>query len=509
MPKSKVITAEEAAALVESGSTLAISGSGGGLGEPTALMRALGERFASQGTPKELTLCHATGLGDQDTIGNDLLAYEGLVRRDIAGHLGMAPKMAKLISENKLEAYNFPQGVLCHMFAAVAGKKPGVITKVGLGTYIDPRLEGGKMNEVTTEDLVRVVEFDGEEWLYWRRFHFDVAFIRGTTADELGNISFEEEGALLEGIHVAQAVRNCGGVVIAQVKYLAEAGSLDPMQVRIPGIYVDHIVVDPKQKQTTLDDFNPAFNGRVRVPMASIKPRPLDAKKVISRRAAQELFEGAVVNLGFGVPDGIAAVAAEEGILDQFTLTVEQGAVGGQPAGGVIFGVAYNPQAIISEVDQFSFYDGGGLDVAFLGMAQTDSHGNVNTSKLGSRLTGCGGFINITQNAKKVVFCGTFTTKGFKATVGDGKIVIDQEGEINKFVDHVDQVTFSGEYAGKKEQSVLYVTERAVFELTSAGTVRLTEIAPGIDLEKDILERMSFAPEVADPLPQMDSRFFQ
>ena len=508
MQKSKVITAEEAAALVKSGSTLAISGSGGGVGEPTALMRALGERYAGEANPKDLTLVHATGLGDQDTIGNDLLAYEGLVKRNVAGHLGMAPKMARLISENKLEAYNFPQGVLCHMFAAVAGKKPGVITKVGLNTYIDPRLEGGKMNDITKEDLVKVVEFDGEEWLYWKRFHFDVAFIRGTTADELGNISSEEEGALLEGIHVAQAVRNCGGIVIAQVKYLAEAGTLDPMQVRIPGIYVDHIVVDPEQKQTTLDQFNPAYNGRVRIPMASIKPRPLDAKKVISRRAAEELFDGAVVNLGFGVPDGIAAVAAEEGILDKFTLTVEQGAVGGQPVGGIIFGVAYNPQAVISELDQFSFYDGGGLDLAYLGMAQTDRHGNVNTSKVGNRLTGCGGFINITQNAKKVIFCGTFTTKGFRATVGGGKIDIDQEGEIHKFVQDVAQVTFSGEYAGRLAQPVLYVTERAVFELTTDGTVRLVEIAPGIDLKKDILEKMDFTPEIAEPLAEMDARFF-
>ncbi len=506
--KNKVITSQEAAALIKDGDTVAMSGSGGGLGEPTELIRALGERYRAEGSPKGITICHATGLGDQDTIGTDYLAQEGLVKRDIAGHLGMAPKMARMISENKLEAYNFPQGVLCHMFTAIAGKKPGVITKVGLGTYIDPRLEGGKMNDVTTEDLVEVVEFDGEEWLYWRRFHFDVAFVRGTTADELGNISSEEEGAILEGIHVAQAAKNSGGIVIAQVKYRAEAGSLDPMQVRIPGIYVDYIVVDPDQKQTTLDVFNPAFNGRVRIPLASIKPRPLDAKKVISRRAAQELFEGAIVNLGFGVPDGIAAVAAETGILDKFTLTVEQGPVGGQPAGGVIFGVAYNPQAIVSEVDQFTFYDGGGLDLAFLGMAQTDRHGNVNTSKVGNRLTGCGGFINITQNAQKVVFCGTFAAKGFRCTVADGRLAIDTEGEVQKFVKDVDQVTFSGEYAGKKGQPVLYVTERAVFELTPGG-VKLIEVAPGIDAQKDVIDKMGFTPEIADPLATMDPDLFR
>ncbi|HOV40133.1 MAG TPA: malonate decarboxylase subunit alpha, partial [Spirochaetales bacterium] len=360
----------------------------------------------------------------------DYLAQPGLVKRDIAGHLGMAPAMGKLILENKVEAYNFPQGVLGHMYAAVAAKTPGVITKIGLHTYIDPRLEGGRMNEITRENLVKVLELDGEEWLFYPRLHFDVAFVRGTTADTKGNITMEEEGAFLETPTIAQAAKNCGGIVIAQVKYLAQAGTLNPHLVKIPGIYVDYIVVDPEQKQTALDFYNPAYCGHVKVPLERIPPIPLDERKVIARRAAKEIFPGAVVNLGVGLPSGIASVATEDGFIDEFTLTVEQGAIGGTPVGGVIFGVSYNPEAIITMDSQFRFYDGGGLDVAFLGMAQTDREGNVNSSKVGKMLAGCGGFINITQNAKKVVFTGTFTAKDFQCRVTGGKLTILSEGKV-------------------------------------------------------------------------------
>ncbi|MDY0094204.1 MAG: CoA-transferase [Candidatus Vecturithrix sp.] len=506
--KRKVITAEEAVQLIQDGDWLAIQGSGGGVGEPGLLVKTLGERFQREGCPRNLTLCHSTGIGNQKGSGIDYLALPGLVKRDIAGHLGMAPKMGQMILHNELEAYNFPQGVLARMYSAVAAKKPGVITKVGLHTYIDPRLDGGKMNDITTEELVKILEIEGEEWLFFPRFHFDAAFVKGTTADTKGNITSEQEGAFLENLSIAQAAKNSGGIVIAQVKYLAQAGTLNPQHVKIPGIYVDYIVVDEQQTQTCLDVYNPAYCGHVKVPQEHFKPLLLDEKKVIARRAAQEIKEGAVVNLGFGIPSNIVPVAVEEGRIDEFTLTVEQGAIGGMPVGGVIFGVANNPEAIIPMDAQFHFYDGGGLDVAFLGMAQIDAEGNVNSSKVGNNmLAGCGGFIDITQNAKKVVFCGTFTAKGLRCDVGSGGLTITQEGSVHKFVEQVNQITFSGQYARELRQPVLYVTERAVFELTETG-VKLLEIAPGIDLERDVLALMEFRPIVPDRLTVMDTRIF-
>ncbi|RME53434.1 MAG: acyl CoA:acetate/3-ketoacid CoA transferase [Caldilineae bacterium] len=504
---SKVISAAEAVALIRDGDCVAVQGSGGGVAEPTALLRALGERYQAQAAPRALTLFHATGLGDQKEIGLDYLAYPGLVKRDIAGHLGMAPKMAQLIRADQVESYNFPQGVLSHMYGAVASGKPGVITKVGLHTYVDPRLEGGKMNASATADLVRLLELDGEEWLYFPRIHMDVALVRGTTADLKGNISCEQEAALLEGLAIAQAVKACGGVVIAQVKRLAQPGSLHPQQVRIPGIFVDYVVVDEGQWQTVAGEYNPSFSGEIRIPLEELAPLPLDVRKVIARRAAQELFPGAVVNLGFGMPSGVASVAAEQGLLEQITFTVEQGLIGGLPAGGVIFGVAYNPEAMIGEDAQFAFYDGAGVDLAFLGMAQADRAGNINVSKVGSLLAGCGGFINITQNAKKVVFCGAFTAKGLDCQVEGGRLHIRREGAIRKFVEQVEQITFSGAYARQRGQPVLYVTERAVFELVPEGLL-LREIAPGVDLHRDVLGQMDFTPLLADDLRRMEAGLF-
>jgi propionate CoA-transferase len=506
--KDKILKAEDAVSLIKDGAHVAIHGSGGGVCEPTLLLRSLGEYYRQTGSPKGITIVHSTGIGDREGGGLDHLALPGLVKRDIAGHFGMSPKMGELILAGEVEAYNFPQGVLSHMFHAVAAKTPGVITKIGLNTYVDPRLEGGKANDITTEDLVQVIELNGEEWLFWPRFNFDVAFVRGTTADLNGNITNEEDGPMLEATAIAQAVKNSGGIVIAQVKYLAQTGSLNPQHVRIPGIYVDHIVVDPEQKQTCLHSYEPAFAGHVKAPLERMEPLPLGPKKVIARRAAKELFEGAVVNLGYGAPDGVAAVAAEEKIMDQFTLTVEQGSIGGRPAGGVVFGMAYNPEAIIPMDAQFTFYDGGGIDLAFLGTAQIDRFGNVNSSRVGRMLAGCGGFINITQNAKKVVFCGTFTAKGLRCTVGDGRLTIDQEGQVRKFVQDAAQITFSAEYSMKNEQPVLYVTERAVFSRSSKGLM-LEEIAPGIDLERDILAHMDFRPEISPDLKEMDPAFFR
>lgn len=506
--KDKTLTASDAVSLIPDGATVALHGSGGGVCEPALLIRSLGERFTRVGSPQGITIVHSTGIGNREGTGLDYLAIPGLVKRDIAGHFGMSPKLAGLISTNQVEAYNFPQGVLSHMFRAVAGGTPGVITKVGLNTYVDPRIEGGKTNEITTEDLVRVVDFDDGEWLFFPRFHFDVAFVRGTTADLNGNITNEEDGPMLEGMAIAQAVKNCGGIVIAQVKYLSERGTLNPQQVRIPGIYVDHIVVDPEQTQTCLHTYEPAFSGHVKAPLERIEPLPLGPKKIIARRAARELFEGAVVNLGYGTPDGVAAVASEEGIMDKFTLTVEQGAIGGRPAGGVVFGMAYNPEAIIPMDAQFTYYDGGGLDLAYLGMAQVDRYGNVNSSKVAGMLAGCGGFINITQNAQKVIFCGTFTAKGLRCSVADGALTIENEGDVRKFVSDVTQISFSGKYANVQDQPVLYVTERAVLSLGPEGLV-LEEIAPGVDVERDVLSQMDFRPSVSSDLKQMDAAFFR
>lgn len=506
-PVAKVITADAAAAKIAPGATVAIQGAGGGTGEPTRLLEAIRHRFDREGGPANLTLLHATGLGDKDRIGTDLLACEGLVRRDIAGHLGMAPRMAALIQQNKVEGYNLPQGVISHLFRATAARQPGVLTKVGLETFVDPRLEGGRVNAIAKEELVRRVEFDGDEWLYYRSIPIDVALVRGTTGDLKGNIASEDEAAIYEGISIAQAARASGGIVIAQVKRLAEPGTLDPRNVVIPGVSVDFVVVDPDQRQTAVSEYDATLCGALRAPIAALPRLPFSERKIVARRAAQELFPGAVINVGVGMPDGIAPVAAELGLLDKLTFTIEQGLIGGIPAGGVIFGVSHNPEARIHQSHQFDFYDSGSLDLAFLGMAQTDAAGDVNVSKVGNLLSGCGGFINISQSAKKVVFCGTFTAKGLKLEAENHEIRIRREGEVKKFVRAVQQITFSGAFARRRRQSILYVTERAVFTLDETGLV-LTEIAPGADLQRDVLSQMEFAPRVAADLKPMPAGCF-
>lgn len=506
-PRSKVCSAAEAIARVPDGATVAIQGAGGGAGEPTALIRALRARFDAEARPAGLTLLHATGLGDKREIGTDLLAVPGLVACDIAGHLAMAPRMGAMIQRNEITCYNFPQGVISHLFRAAAGRTPGVLTKVGLHTFVDPRLEGGRMNARTAKDLVQVVQFAGEEWLFFPRPKIDVAFVRGTTADPRGNIAAEEEPAIYEGISIAQAARASGGIVIAQVKRLAPAGTLNPREVVIPGVSVDFVVVDSAQRQTSAGDYDPSLSGGARRPAAALPRLSLDERKVVARRAAQELFPGAAINVGVGMPDGIAPVVAESGSLDDVTFTIEQGLVGGMPAGGVIFGVSHNPEARLHQSHQFDYYDGGGLDLAFLGLAQADAEGSVNVSKVGPLLAGCGGFINISQNAKRVVFCGTFTAKGADLAIGGGRLTIRAEGAVRKFVRRVEQVTFSGGYARARGQPVLFVTERAVFSLEREGLV-LREIAPGVELERDVLGQMDFRPLVAPDLRPMDAALF-
>lgn len=456
--------------------------------------------FLEKGRPRNLTFYNAAAVGNFVNRGAAYYAHDGLLKRYVTGHFGgVGPALQKLIAENKVEAYNLPQGILSILPRNIAGRRPGVLSKVGLGTFVDPRIEGGKANSVTTEDIVEVVNFDNEEWLYYKLPKVDVAIIRGSVADENGNLTTDKDGIHTEIISVAQAAKACGGIVIAEVENVVKAGTLHPKKVRVPGILVDYVTISKPEHhfQTMGTYFNPSFNGDIKIPIHSIEPMALTERKVVCRRAAMELVPNSVINLGVGMPDGVSAVAAEEKVDHLMTMSIEGGGIGGTPAQGIDFANTINAEAIIEQPYQFDFYDGGGIDVTFLGLAQVDEKGNLNVSKFNNKPVGCGGFINITQNAKKVVYCGSFTAGGLEVEIKDGKLHIISEGKNKKFVKNVEQITFSGEYARSIEQPVLYITERAVFKLTQAG-VELIEIAPGVDLQKDILDLMEFVPIMKD-----------
>ena len=501
------ITADEAAQLINDDDAILISGSGGGHAVPEALLAAVERRFLAEGKPNRLTSISVVGVGDRATLGATHLAHEGLLKRAITSALVDSPGLVRLAAEDKIEAYTLPQGVLSQLMRDMAAGRPGLITKTGLNSFVDPRQQGARQSPRTPPDFVEVINLAGEEWLLFKPVPVTVAFLRGTTADEDGNVTMEEEAVLGEMLAMAQATRRAGGVVIVQVKRMAKRGTLHGKDVKIPGILVDFVVVDRDQRQTYATHYDPSYSGELRIPVDDIPALPFGPRKIIVRRAAMELFPGAICNLGAGVSTGLSTIAAEEGLIDVAILTNEQGIIGGAPITGRDSGGGQNFAAMIEQPSQFDFYDGGGLDLAFLSFAEVDAEGNVNVSRFGDKIIGVGGFINISQNAKCVIFSGTLTAGELDIEWVDGKTVIRKEGRHKKFVPRLEQVCYNAGMGRQRGQVTLFVTERAVFRVGPDG-LELAEIAPGLDAEHDVIAHMGFRPTVARDIKVMDQRIF-
>ena len=503
----KFISATAAVALIADADTVGLVGGGGGLLEASCLFAAVERRFFDTGQPRDLTLIHSLGIGDRGTMGLSRFAHEGLVRKVVGGHWIWSPRMQQLARQEKIEAYVLPGGVIAQLYREIGARRPGLFTHVGLGTFVDPRHGGGRMNASAGDDLVEGVTIVCRDILRYKTFPVHVALIRGSFADADGNVSLDREAASLDTYAVAQAAHNCGGKVIVQVRSAVARGSLPARSVHIPGAIVDAVVVDPDQAMTYDFYYDPCISGEHKAPVPKQAPQPHSIRRSIARRAAAELRDGAIINFGYGIPDGVAAVIDERGERDRYYQSLEHGAYGGTLLYGKQFGFVRNPSAFIDAPSQFDFYSGGGLDIAFLGFGELDAAGNVNVSKLAGLTVGPGGFIDIAQNARKVVFCGAFEAKGLDAEPVGGRLSINRHGAIRKLVSSVAQVTFSGPQAVRQGQTIVYVTERAVFELTAEGVV-LSEIAPGADLNIDILDRMEFTPIMAVAPKLMSEEIF-
>lgn len=512
MMRGNFMTADQAAALVKDGMTVCPIGMTL-VGASEAVLKAIEKSFLETGHPAGITLLHSCGQSDRKD-GIQHLAHEGLVKRIVGSHWGLQPRWMELISRDQVEAYCLPQGQIAQLYRSMACGLPGKMSKVGLGTFVDPRYEGGKMNSRTKAlgDIVEVMDYHGQEYLFYQEQPIDVCLIRGTECDEMGNLTTTEEAMKLEILPAVLAARRYGGKVIAQVKRVVMTGTLNPKEVTVPGVFIDGIVVcenpDVDHRQTSSWVYDPSYSGQARVPQNAIKPLPMSVRKFIGRRAVQEVYPGCVINLGTGIPnDVIGSICNEEGINDDIMITVESGIYGGVQAGGIDFGIGQNLYAMIGHHEQMDYYNGAGVDVTFMGFGELDGEGNVNATKMGVRCTGCGGFIDITQNAKKVVFCGTFTASGCGFDFTDGKLTIVNEGKIRKMVSEVAQYSFNGKLARARGQQVYIVTERAVFKLGEQG-VMLIEIAPGIDLQTQVLDLMDFKPIISGDLKIMNGNLY-
>jgi propionate CoA-transferase len=501
-----VLEAAAAAALVASGDTILIGGSGGGLGTPERFLEALADRYRETGRPAGITAVHPVGCGDWGEKGMSRLALPGLLKRQVTGSLGNSPATMAMAAADEIEAYTLPQGVLSQLCREIAAGRPGLITHVGLGSFVDPRHGGGRQSRRGDADLVELMAIHGRDYLFYPAFPVDVAVIRATTADSDGNLTMEREPFVGDALAMAQAAHNSGGMVIAQVERLA-AGPSPSREVKVPGVLVDALIVDPDQPQTYRVKYSPGYSGELRVPVAEPPHDRLDARTIIARRACLELFPGAIVNLGFGVASGIADILAREGVADEVTLTVEQGIIGGTPASGNDFGAAVNYDALIEQSAQFDFYDGGGLDLAFLSFAEVDGAGNVNVSRFAGRPNGSGGFIHIAQNARSVCFLGTLTAGGLELAFEDGVVRVHREGAHRRFVAALEQRTYDRAGGRARGQKARFITERAVLDADEAGLV-IVEIAPGVDLEREVLPCFATPPRVSADLVFMPDRIF-